>query len=178
MVLCDLGGSEKIWFVSVLSTRSIIEEDMSRTLTLLTYFLNSSWEGKQHEYWEGHHLRQWRPPGDIAQQLVELFVGLDSKSNVTRHSTTLLVITSGVASKLKLESQHRDTREQQQGRRERRHQLTLAVLSLTQVTTDTTDGELQASLGGRRNTLLLTTATLSFSRHDDVCLFLLLLQRR
>jgi hypothetical protein len=105
--------------------------------------------------------------GDIAQQLVELFVVLDGKSNVTRHNTTLLVITSGIASKLKnLSTEILEDSGKVDGSAGTH---ACAVLSLTQVTTDTTDRELQASLGRCRGRLFLTASTLSFSfsRHDD-----------
>jgi len=37
--------------------------------------------------------------GDVTQQLVEFFIVLDGKSNVTRHDAALLVVTSGISSK-------------------------------------------------------------------------------
>jgi hypothetical protein len=79
--------------------------------------------------------------GDIAQQLVELFVVLDGKSNVTRHNTTLLVITSGIASKLKnLSTEILEDSGKVDG--SVGTHAACEVLSSTQVTTNTTDREL------------------------------------
>ena len=105
-----------------------------------------------------------RSNGDSAQQLVQLLVVLDGKGDVTGHDTSLLVVAGGVASELKdlctevLEDggEVDGSSSAHAGR----------VLSLAEVTADTTDGELKSSLGRRGSTLLFAAASFSFSRHD------------
>ena len=112
---------------------------------------------------------------DSSQEFVELLVVLHGKSNVARNDTGLFVVTGGVASELEdLSTEvlknggevHRGTGAHAGG-----------VLALTKVTSDTTDGKLQTSLGRRGRALLLATASFSFScfgekeiyiRHDDM----------
>ena len=83
--------------------------------------------------------------GDIAQELVEFFIILDGKSNVTRHDTALLVVTSSVSSKL----ENLGTKVLENGSKvdgsTGAH--TSAELSLTKVTSNTTNGELKSCLG-------------------------------
>ena len=85
-----------------------------------------------------------RSNGDTSKKLVELFIILDSQGNVTGDDTTLLVIASSIARKFK-----------NLGRQLLQHcgkvhwstsTHARSVLSLTQVTADATDGELQAGL--------------------------------
>jgi hypothetical protein len=98
---------------------------------------------------------------DIAQEFVEFFIILDGKSNVTRHDTALFVVTSSVSSKLEdLGTEILENGSEVDGSTSTH---TRAVLSLTKVTSDTTNGELKSSLGAGRRALLFSTAALSFS---------------
>ena len=106
--------------------------------------------------------------GDISEQLVQFLVILDSQGDVARHNTALLVVTSGVSG----EFEDFGTQVFQDGRQvdggPSTH--TSGVLALTQVTSDTTDGELQTSLGGRAGgALLLSTASLALSFASRCC---------
>ena len=86
-----------------------------------------------------------RSNSNSSQQFVEFFIILDGKSNVTGHDTALLVIASSVSGKLenlgtevlKDSSQVHGSSGSHAG----------GVLSLTQVTSDTTDRELKSRLG-------------------------------
>ena len=100
--------------------------------------------------------------GDISEQSVQFLIVLDGQGNVTGDDTALLVVTSGVTSQL----QDFSTQVLQHGRQvdggTGTH--TGCVLALTQVTADTTDGELQSSLartGGL--SLLVSTSSLTLS---------------
>ena len=99
--------------------------------------------------------------GDSAKELVELLVVLDRKGDVTGDDTGLLVVTGGVAGELK----DLGTEVLEDGAEVDRGAGTHAggVLALTEVTADTADGELQASLGAAAGGLLGATASLSFS---------------
>ena len=99
--------------------------------------------------------------GDTSKKLVELLVVLDGKSNVTGDDTALLVVAGGVAGEL----ENLGTEVLEDGGEVDGGTGTHAsgVLALTEVTSDTTDGELKSGLGGRAGGLLLTTASLSFS---------------
>jgi hypothetical protein len=111
---------------------------------------------------------------DSTEQLVQLFIVLDGKSDVTRYDTALLVITSGISSEL----ENLGTEVLENGSKVDRgaSSHTSGVLALTKVSADTTNGELQTSLGGGGGGLFLSSASFSFSfsRHDEVCLFDLL----
>ena len=98
---------------------------------------------------------------DSSQELVKLLIILYGKSNVTRYDTGLLVVTGGIASEL----EDLSTEVLENGGEVHRGTGTHAgsVLALTKVTSDTTDGKLQTSLGRRRRALLLATASFSFS---------------
>ena len=99
--------------------------------------------------------------GDSSEQLVQFLVVLDGKGDVTGHNTRLLVVTSSVSCKF----QNLSAQVLQDGSKvywgSGSH--TGGVLSLTEVTTDTTDRELQTCLGRRGCGLLFSTASLSFS---------------
>ena len=101
--------------------------------------------------------------GDISQELVELLIVLDGKSNVTRNDAAFLVVTSGIASKF----ENLSTKVLEDGSKvdgsSSSH--TGAVLSLTEITSNTTDGELKTSFSRRTDTLpgRASTASLSFS---------------
>ena len=99
--------------------------------------------------------------GDSAKELVELLVVLDRKGDVTGDDTGLLVVTGGVAGELK----DLGTEVLEDGGEVDGGTGTHAggVLALTEVTADTADGELQASLGAAAGGLLGATASLSFS---------------
>ena len=100
-----------------------------------------------------------RGNGDSSQKSVEFFVVLDGKGNVARHDTRLLVVTGGVSGKFQnLGAQVlQDSGKVDRGTGSH----TGGVLSLTQVTSDTTDRELKTSLGRGGGRLLLSTASLS-----------------
>jgi len=104
--------------------------------------------------------------GDATEQLVQLLIILDGKGEMTRHDTSLLVVAGGIASKL----QDLGTEVLEDGSEVDGSTSTHAggVLSLAEVTADTTDGELKSSLGRRGGALLLAAASFSFSRHDVV----------
>jgi hypothetical protein len=99
--------------------------------------------------------------GNSTQQLVQFFIILDGKSNVTGHNTTLLVITGSVSSKLENLSAQvlQDSRKVDGGTGSH----TGGVLSLTEVTSDTTNRELKSCLGRRSGGLLFSSASFSFS---------------
>jgi hypothetical protein len=138
--------------------------------------------------WEKDSVDVWqdtsRSNGDTSQELVQLLVILDckrdqgkqsviceslvradiqltSQGDVARNDTALLVITSGVSSELK----DLGTEVLEDGGKVDRSSgtHTSGVLALTKVTTDTTDRELEARLGGSGGRLLLSTTSLSFS---------------
>ena len=99
---------------------------------------------------------------DISQKLVEFLVVLDSKSDVTGDDTALLVVTGGVSSQFEnLGAQVLQDRGQVNGGSGSHSG---GVLSLTEVTSDTTDRELKAGLlTGRDRALLGSASSLSFS---------------
>ena len=101
-----------------------------------------------------------------SQELVEFLIVLYSKSDVTRDNTALLVVTSGVSG----EFENLGTEVLEDGsevdRRSSSH--SCGVLSLSEVTSDTTNRELETSLlrAGHR-TLLGSASSLSFSFGED-----------
>ena len=99
--------------------------------------------------------------GDSSEQLVQFLVVLYGKGDVTGHDTSLLVVTGGISCKL----QDLGTEVLEDGSEVDGSTGAHAggVLSLTEVTTDTTDRELQTCLGRRGCGLLFRTAALSFS---------------
>ena len=106
-----------------------------------------------------------RRNGNATKQLVQLLIVLHGKGDMTRHDTCLLVVTCGIPGKL----EDFGTQVLEDGREVDRCASTHAggILALTEVTADTTDGELKSSLGRRGGTLLLAAASFSFSRHVD-----------
>jgi hypothetical protein len=98
---------------------------------------------------------------DSTQQLVQFFIILDGKSNVTGHNTALLVVTGSVSSKFENLSAQvlQDSGKVDGGTGSH----TGGVLSLAEVTSDTTDRELKSCLGRRCGGLLFSTASFSFS---------------
>ena len=101
--------------------------------------------------------------GDSTKEAVQFFVILDGEGDVTWHNTALLVITCGVASKFEDLGTEvlKDGGEVYGGTCTH----TSGVLSLTEVTTDTTYRKLQTSLGRSGGALLFSAASFSFSRH-------------
>ena len=101
-------------------------------------------------FWQQHsmNIRQHSTGSnrDIAEQPVQFFIILDCQSNVPWNDTGLFVITGGVASKL----QNFGAEVFQDGCQVHGGSGTHtgSVLALTEVTTNTTDRELQSSLGG------------------------------
>jgi hypothetical protein len=81
---------------------------------------------------------------DSTEKLVQLFVVLDSQSDVSGHDSALLVITGSVSSKLQDFSAQvlQDSSKVDGGTSSHAS----GVLSLFEVTSDTTDGELQTCL--------------------------------
>ena len=102
-----------------------------------------------------------RCDGNTSEELVQLFIVLDCQRNVTRNDTALLVVASGVSSKLQDFSCEVLEHSGEVDWRTSSH--ASGVLALTQVTSDTTNRELKASLRRRGGGLLVATATLSFS---------------
>lgn len=83
--------------------------------------------------------------GDVTQKLVQLLIVTDGELKVTRDDTGLLVVTSGVTSKLKnLSSEVLENGSQVDGSTGTD---TLSVVALAEQTVDTTNGEGQTSLG-------------------------------
>jgi len=104
-----------------------------------------------------------RSNGNSSKQLVQLLIVLHSKGDVTGHNTSLLVVTGGIASKLEdLGTEVLEDGGEVDGGSGSH---TGGVLALTEVTADTTDGELQSGLGGGAGALLFAAASFSFSRH-------------
>jgi hypothetical protein len=83
--------------------------------------------------------------GDVAEQLVQLFVVADGELQVTGDDTGLLVVAGGVASQLEdLSRQVLKDGGEVDGSTGTN---TLSVVALTEKTVDTTDGEGETSLG-------------------------------
>jgi hypothetical protein len=104
------------------------------------------------------------PGGDrhIAQQLVELLIVLDRQGDVPGDDAGFLVVPGGVSGQLENLSaeilQHRGQVDGSTGAHAG------GVLALSQVPSDTTDGELQAGLlAARDGGLLVSASALSFS---------------
>jgi hypothetical protein len=99
--------------------------------------------------------------GNSSEKTVQLFIVLDGKSDVTGYDTALLVVTGGVSGEFEdLGAKvFEDGGEVDRGSSSH----TGSVLALTQVSANTTDGELQTSLGRCSGGLLLSAASLSFS---------------
>ena len=104
-----------------------------------------------------------RSDGNSTKQLVQFLIVLHCKSDVSRHNTSLLVVTGGVSGKLQDLSAEvlEDGGEVDGGAGAHAG----GVLSLAEVTSDTADGELKSGLGRRGGALLLAAASFSFSRH-------------
>ena len=103
-----------------------------------------------------------RSDGDSAQKTVEFLIVLDGKGDVTRDDTALLVVTGGVSG----EFEDLGTEVLKDGGKVDGGSGSHAggVLSLTEVTSDTTDRELKAGLlAGRDRALLGSASSLSFS---------------
>ena len=102
-----------------------------------------------------------RGNGDASEQLVQLLVVLDGKGDVAGHDTALLVVPGGVASKLQdLGTEVLEHGSEVDGSTSSH---TGGVLALTEVTSDTADGELKSGLCGRAGGLLFAAASFSFS---------------
>jgi len=102
-----------------------------------------------------------RSNSNSSKKLVQLLIVLDGKRDVPGHDTTLLVITSGVSSKLEdLSTEVLENSSEVDGSSSSD---TGSVLSLPEVSSDTSDGELKSCLSRRSGGFLLSTASFSFS---------------
>jgi hypothetical protein len=102
---------------------------------------------------------------DISQESIQFFIVLDGQGNVPGNNTTLLVVPGGVAGQF----QNFGAKVFQNGSEVnwRTGTHTGGVFALSEVSTDTTDRELQTSLGRTGGGSLLISATaLSFSCCD------------
>ena len=99
--------------------------------------------------------------GDSSEKTVEFLVVLDGKSNVTGDDAALLVVAGGVSG----EFENLGAEVFEDGRKVDGGSGSHAggVLSLSEVSSDTTDGELQTCPGRCGGGLLLTAASFSFS---------------
>jgi hypothetical protein len=107
--------------------------------------------------------------GDMSQELVQLLVVADSQLKMTGDDPGLLVVTGSVASKLKNLSREvlHDGSQVHGGTGTD----TLCVVTLAEMTMDTTNGELETSPVGTGLCLSLDLASFAASRHD--CCFVL-----
>ena len=102
-----------------------------------------------------------RSNSNSSKKLVQLLIVLNSKSDVPRYDTALLVITSGVSGKLEdLSTEVLENSSEVNGSSSSD---TGSVLSLSEVSSDTSDGELKSCLRRRSGGFLLSTASFSFS---------------
>jgi len=85
---------------------------------------------------------------DVTEELLQLLVVSDGQLQMTRDDTLLLIITSGVASKF----ENFSSKVLENGSKINRctSPYTLSVVALLQETVDTTNRELEASLGRAR----------------------------
>jgi hypothetical protein len=143
------GGFEKILVCSVLVVQ-IYTYVAFMLICLLTWWW---W------WWENTTGRN----GNMTKELVQLVIFLDCQSNVTGHNAALLVITSCVSSELQDFCAQVLQHCVEVDRGSRSH--TLELLARFEVSTNTTNRELQSSFGRRADSLLLATASFSFSRH-------------
>jgi hypothetical protein len=99
--------------------------------------------------------------GDAAEQFVQFLIVLDGQGDVTRHDACLLVIARGIPG----EFENFGGQVLEDGREVDGSTGAHAggILSLSQETTDTTDGELQTGLGRCRGGFLLAASSFSFS---------------
>ena len=102
-----------------------------------------------------------RSDGDSSQESVEFLVILDRKGDVTGYDTALLVVSGGVSGKF----QDLGAEVFKDGSKVNRCSCSHAggVLSLTQVTSDTTDRELETSPGRCGGGFLFSATSFSFS---------------
>jgi hypothetical protein len=99
--------------------------------------------------------------GHSSQELVEFLVILDGKGNVTWYDAALLVITGGIAGKFQnLSAEVFEDRSEVDGCASTHAG---GILSLSQIPSNTTHGELQTRLGRRCRALLLAASSFSFS---------------
>jgi hypothetical protein len=137
----------------------IYQYNIKATLAKVNLFGRRGLLGKQHGVNVGKHTT--RSDGNSSEKLVQFFVVLDCQGDVTRHDTTLLVVSRGVSGQFedfgRQVFQHRRQIDRSTGSHAR------GILSLTQVATDTTNWELQTSLGRQSGGLFVATASLSFS---------------
>jgi len=86
-----------------------------------------------------------RSDGNSTKQLVQFLIVLHCKSDVSRHNTSLLVVTGSISSKLQnLSAEVLEDSGKVDGCSSSHAS---CVFALTKVAADTTDGELQSSLG-------------------------------
>jgi hypothetical protein len=111
--------------------------------------------------------------GHSSEQLVQFFVILDGKRNVTRDDAALLVVTRSIARQFQNLGTEIFEHSGQIHGSTRTH--ARRVLAIAQVATDASHGELKTSLGGCRGRLFFAATSLSFSfaRHDEMLMFLI-----
>jgi hypothetical protein len=102
-----------------------------------------------------------RSDGDTSQKSVEFLIVLYGKSDVTGHDTALLVVSGGVSGKLQDFGAEVFENCGEVDRCSGSH--SGGIFSLTQVTTDTTDGELQTGSCRCGGGFLFTATSFSFS---------------
>ena len=111
--------------------------------------------------------------GDMSEQLVQLLIVTDGQLQVAGNDTGLLVIASGVTGQLEdLSGQVLEDGSEVDGGTGTD---TLGIVTLAQVTVDTTDGELKTGLGRAGGRVLGSRSRLATgfaARHCNVCCLL------
>ena len=107
-------------------------------LALARHGLGGRLLGEKNSMDVGQHTS--RGNGDTTKQFVQLLIILDGKGDVTGHNTSLLVITGGIAGKFQNFST--EVLEDSGKIDGRTGSHTGGVFALTEVTADTSDGEL------------------------------------
>ena len=102
-----------------------------------------------------------RRNGDVAQKLVKLLIVLDGKGDVSWDNAALLVVASGIAGKL--EDLSAEVLEDGGKVDSSANSDTASISSLLDVSANTGNRELKASLGRGANALSGTTTSLSLS---------------
>ena len=153
-----MGRNKSSWF-DLICFLSVLCSVVPYHLSLPHLFGWCSLLGQQNSVNVGQHTSGCN--GDSSQQSVQFLIVLYGKGDVTRNDTGLLVVTSCVSSKFQNFGAKVFKNSSKVYRCPSSH--TGCVLPLTQVTSDTTNGELQSCFGRCGGGFLLSTASLSFS---------------